>query len=139
MGAFADAMARFAQPLLDATDGSPEQVQRAFMLSQLCWNLAVTPEAQRDELLAGMQPAMKMDDEAFQDLKQNVVMPMIRRHQEMFPGMQRSGAGAPSHSMPSQVIPPPAKRRPVKKFAGTGRNEPCPCGSGRKYKLCCGR
>src|SRR4051794_39736377 len=21
----------------------------------------------------------------------------------------------------------------------TGRNEPCPCGSGRKYKVCCGR
>lgn len=20
----------------------------------------------------------------------------------------------------------------------TGRNEPCPCGSGRKYKKCCG-
>jgi uncharacterized protein YecA (UPF0149 family) len=20
-----------------------------------------------------------------------------------------------------------------------GRNEPCPCGSGRKYKKCCGR
>jgi preprotein translocase subunit SecA len=21
----------------------------------------------------------------------------------------------------------------------TGRNEPCPCGSGKKYKKCCGR
>jgi len=20
-----------------------------------------------------------------------------------------------------------------------GRNEPCPCGSGKKYKICCGR
>lgn len=26
-------------------------------------------------------------------------------------------------------------RRVVK----TGRNDPCPCGSGRKYKKCCGR
>ncbi|MGA4668637.1 preprotein translocase subunit SecA [Propionibacteriaceae bacterium Y1923] len=25
-----------------------------------------------------------------------------------------------------------------KKFAGTGRNQPCPCGSGKKYKLCHG-
>ncbi len=24
-------------------------------------------------------------------------------------------------------------------FAGRGRNDPCPCGSGRKYKKCCGR
>ena len=22
---------------------------------------------------------------------------------------------------------------------GTGRNQPCPCGSGRKYKHCCGK
>lgn len=38
---------------------------------------------------------------------------------------------------PSDAIPPAAPRL-VKKYAGTGRNEPCPCGSGRKYKKCCG-
>ncbi len=31
--------------------------------------------------------------------------------------------------------PAAAGRRPV--WDGTGRNEPCPCGSGRKYKKCC--
>ncbi|MPM19956.1 Protein translocase subunit SecA [bioreactor metagenome] len=31
------------------------------------------------------------------------------------------------------------KRQPVKKAAGkVGRNDPCPCGSGKKYKKCCG-
>lgn len=29
----------------------------------------------------------------------------------------------------------PARKPPV----STGRNEPCPCGSGQKYKRCCGR
>ncbi|MEK6672187.1 MAG: preprotein translocase subunit SecA [Nitrospirota bacterium] len=28
--------------------------------------------------------------------------------------------------------------RPVTKGKKTGRNEPCPCGSGKKYKKCCG-
>jgi len=28
---------------------------------------------------------------------------------------------------------------PHKAAARPGRNDPCPCGSGRKYKLCCGR
>jgi uncharacterized protein YecA (UPF0149 family) len=28
---------------------------------------------------------------------------------------------------------------PVKKGIQTGRNAPCPCGSGRKYKHCCGK
>ncbi len=43
-------------------------------------------------------------------------------------------------SLPGSAVPntqtgkPPA--RSVKK---TGRNEPCPCGSGKKYKHCCGR
>jgi hypothetical protein len=31
--------------------------------------------------------------------------------------------------------PPPA---PYRAPAKVGRNEPCPCGSGRKYKKCCG-
>ncbi|NLM97684.1 MAG: preprotein translocase subunit SecA [Halanaerobiaceae bacterium] len=31
------------------------------------------------------------------------------------------------------------KARPVVKHDKTGRNDPCPCGSGKKYKKCCGR
>ncbi len=32
------------------------------------------------------------------------------------------------------------KKKPVKKDAAkVGRNDPCPCGSGKKYKKCCGR
>jgi preprotein translocase subunit SecA len=33
-----------------------------------------------------------------------------------------------------------AKRKPVRRAApAIGRNEPCPCGSGKKYKHCCGK
>ena len=31
------------------------------------------------------------------------------------------------------------KKQPVKKGQKVGRNDPCPCGSGKKYKKCCGR
>jgi len=31
------------------------------------------------------------------------------------------------------------KKEPVKKQAKPNRNDPCPCGSGYKYKNCCGR
>jgi preprotein translocase subunit SecA len=39
---------------------------------------------------------------------------------------------------------PPPQRQPQKKVAvpagkKVGRNDPCPCGSGKKYKHCCGR
>ena len=33
-----------------------------------------------------------------------------------------------------------AKKGPIKRAsAKIGRNDPCPCGSGKKYKMCCGR
>jgi len=32
-------------------------------------------------------------------------------------------------------VRPPESRREVPKV---GRNDPCPCGSGKKYKRCCG-
>lgn len=31
-----------------------------------------------------------------------------------------------------------AHRHPTPRASKTGRNDPCPCGSGRKYKRCCG-
>jgi uncharacterized protein YchJ len=32
-----------------------------------------------------------------------------------------------------------AKIQPIKAVAKVGRNDPCPCGSGKKYKKCCGK
>ena len=29
-------------------------------------------------------------------------------------------------------------KKPIKKGEKVGRNDPCPCGSGKKYKKCCG-
>jgi hypothetical protein len=31
------------------------------------------------------------------------------------------------------------KRKPVRARPTVGRNEPCPCGSGKKFKQCCGK
>jgi len=32
-----------------------------------------------------------------------------------------------------------AKAKPVRTGPKVGRNDPCPCGSGKKYKSCCGK
>ncbi len=32
-----------------------------------------------------------------------------------------------------------SKELDEKFYAKTGRNDPCPCGSGKKYKKCCGK
>ena len=44
MGALAEAFVAYAQPLLDQTDGSEEQLNKAFAISQLCYNLALLPD-----------------------------------------------------------------------------------------------
>ncbi|MGB5834152.1 MAG: SEC-C metal-binding domain-containing protein, partial [Thiohalocapsa sp.] len=103
------------------------------------WNLAVMPEDSREQSLNDMQPTLNMDDEEFQEFKHDVVMPMIRRHEDMFPQMQQRRAPDRPHFLGEQAMLPNAQRRPAKKYAGTGRNERCPCGSGKKYKVCCGR
>ncbi len=48
-----------------------------------------------------------------------------------------SSAGQQSN-MPPQGPPPPVKHEPVRVEKQVGRNEPCPCGSGKKYKSCHG-
>ena len=57
MGVMADSIVAYAQPLLDETDGSIDAMQRAMDLAQVCWNLALLPEEERDAQIAEMRPA----------------------------------------------------------------------------------
>jgi hypothetical protein len=138
MGAIGEAIVAYAQPLIDQTDGSPDQLNNAFALAQLCWNLALLPEEGRDEALGEMRPSLKMDDHEFQEFRRSIVVPMIRRHQEMFPRMHRLRSMEPQREAPASQTRPTTPAR-NEKYPGTGRNAPCPCNSGRKYKRCCGR
>lgn len=138
MGATAKAMVAYAQPLIDETDGSLDQMNKAFAIAQLCWNVALFSEEKRDEILSKMRSTLMMDDAEFEAFRRSVLLPMIRRHHEMFPHMSRpepmdrSRRDLAAQTRPSTMLP-------TVKYAGTGRNAPCPCGSGKKYKLCCGR
>lgn len=38
-----------------------------------------------------------------------------------------------------QIVPPPVSSEGAVSGPKIGRNDPCPCGSGKKYKKCCGR
>ena len=134
MGAIADSFVAYAQPLLDESDGSEESVKRAMTMAQMCWNFALLPEDQRDAAIEKVKPALNMTDEVFAEFRLKFILPMIRRHCQMFPLLH-------SRSKPMSILfddeppPPPPKKKPVVK----DRYAPCPCGSGRKYKWCCGR
>jgi len=50
-------------------------------------------------------------------------------------GYQPPESGAENSESPARA----GKREPVRVEAVVGRNDPCPCGSGKKYKKCCGK
>ena len=84
MGAIADAVWAYAQPLLDDTDGSVEDVNRALSVSQLCWSIAMLPKEKRDESFRKMRPIVESYGEDFEEFRISVLDPMIQRHEEMF-------------------------------------------------------
>ena len=88
-------------------------------------------------MLDEMRQTLGMDDAEFAEFRRSVIVPMIRRHEEMFPGMHRRSFGdsAPSSSSPRTHT---RKAAPGERYPGTDRYAPCPCGSGEKYKFCCG-
>ncbi len=59
------------------------------------------------------------------------------------PPQQRKPAGEPRPHDPAKegpkLILPSAAPAPQKPKYSAGRNDPCPCGSGKKFKQCCGR
>ena len=143
MGAIAEAFVAYAQPLLDQTDGSEGQLNKAFTISQLCYNLALLPEDSRDRAISEMRLSLEMDDEQFDEFRRSIVVPMIGRHQEMFPMMHRRGSTGFSQSGPPPSGPwlqaGPRTAAPAKANPRTDPYAPCPCNSGRKYRFCCGK
>jgi len=50
----------------------------------------------------------------------------------------RTGLGLGRGRSQFRLVPPELRPDPIRAPGGPGRNEPCPCGSGAKYKKCCG-
>jgi SEC-C motif len=137
MGAIAEGIVAYAQPLLDQTDGSMEQLNKALSISQFCWNLALLSEDARDQMLSTMRPSLDMNEEQFGEFQRSIIDPMIRRHIEMFPLMHRRGSTTPWPSDPS--LQAHSRATVGEAYPGTEPYALCPCKSGRKYKFCCRR
>jgi preprotein translocase subunit SecA len=56
-----------------------------------------------------------------------------------------SGPPAPGGKSPSDMVTEATeagektRAKPIRSGPKVGRNDPCPCGSGKKYKFCCGK
>lgn len=154
MGATAEAFVAYAQPLIDETDGSHEQVSKALAISQLCYNLALLPEERRDQMVSEMRGQLEMGDDEFEDFRRTIISPMLQRHREMFSQtrggflrdteISRDTELGESTSRGSRISRGIAtlrgnstKRLSGEAYPGTRPYAPCPCNSGKKYKFCC--
>jgi hypothetical protein len=82
----AQQMVDYAQPLLDSTDGSPEETQRMLNLAMTFWNAALMDADARDATLGEL--AHKYEGDLREEFW-NTARMMIERHRAMFPEMRR--------------------------------------------------
>ena len=107
-------------------------------MDQLKRGIGLRAYAQQDPVVAFRQESFDMFDEMTTSIREGTVQMLltavvrseedVKREQTVT--VTSSSGGSTDGSM---------KKQPVKKGQKVGRNDPCPCGSGKKYKQCCGR
>jgi len=79
---------------------------------------------------------------AFENFLRNVPQQTLHQTASAF-GSAAAANQAADKPKASDVVSEAAaameKAKPVRTGPKVGRNDPCPCGSGKKYKQCCGR
>ena len=92
---------------------------------------------QQDPVVAFRMESFDMFDEMSASIQEGTVIGMLtvqlRTNEEVKREQQAKITGTSGGSDGSE------KRQPVRKAKKPGRNDPCPCGSGKKYKHCCGK
>ena len=90
--------------------------------------------AQEDPLRAYTMEGYNMFDEMLQKIDKDVATFLLRA--EIRQNVERKEVA--KKKITNDGGKEPAKKTP-KRVKKIGRNDPCPCGSGKKYKNCCGR
>ena len=104
-------------------------------MDQLKEYVGLNSYAQRDPVAMYRLQGADMFDQMVDDIKEDTVrqifaaMPRVQSTERVQVAKPTSEGFAGDK---------PIVRRPVVKAVKVGRNDPCPCGSGKKYKKCCG-
>lgn len=103
-------------------------------MDQLRHGIGMRAYGQRDPVIEYKFEGFDMFEEMIRNIRQDALKLALRAHVQ-------SGNDAPKREKVAEPVlashgDEPSK--PVSKGAQAGRNDPCPCGSGKKYKKCCG-
>ncbi len=106
-------------------------------MDQLKRGISLRAYANQDPLVAFRQETYDMFDAMSASIREDTVQMLftskIHKEEEVKRQQVATAVTASGGSDEAQ------KKKPVTKGTKVGRNEPCPCGSGKKYKMCCGR
>ncbi|MBO5943697.1 MAG: preprotein translocase subunit SecA [Clostridia bacterium] len=92
--------------------------------------------AQQDPVVAFRMESYDMFDEMNALIREGTVLTLLTFRLKSEEDVKREQAAKITAT--SGATDGSDKKRPVKKGEKVGRNDPCPCGSGKKYKKCCG-
>ncbi len=106
-------------------------------MDQLKRGISLRAYANQDPLVAFRQETYDMFDAMSASIREDTVQMIfttkLRKEEEVKREQVATATTTSGGSDEAQ------KKKPVTKGTKVGRNEPCPCGSGKKYKMCCGR
>ncbi|MEI2726084.1 MAG: preprotein translocase subunit SecA [Verrucomicrobiota bacterium] len=138
--------------------------EHLYEMDSLRYSIGLRAHGQRDPLIEYKAEAFKIFDElmvnikseichnifrsasslmAFENFLRNVPQQTLHQTTSAFgAGATATGSSAPAKKASDVVSEAAAavdRAKPVRTGPKVGRNDPCPCGSGKKYKQCCGK
>ena len=106
-------------------------------MDQLRKGIGLRAYAQTDPVVAYRQVGSEMFDCMTEEIRENTarqILTIVIKSEEDTKREQAAQITGTSGASDGSE-----KGRTVRKKEKVGRNDPCPCGSGKKYKNCCGR
>ena len=116
-----------------------EEVDRHWMehleaMDDLKEYVGLNSYAQRDPVAMYRLESADMFDDMIEDIKDCTVRKVLA----VVPRLSSTERTQTIRVARQNNIAPTEKQKPVRAGKKIGRNDPCPCGSGKKYKKCCG-
>ena len=104
-------------------------------MDQLRQGIGLQAYGQRDPLVEYKFAAYDMFDELISGVSKETINVMMHVRVERQPAQREKVAKVTGTNKDESMAKAPVKRKEEKVYP----NDPCPCGSGKKYKQCCGR
>ncbi|MBA1333995.1 MAG: Protein translocase subunit SecA [Firmicutes bacterium] len=101
-------------------------------MDQLRQGIGLRAYGQEDPVRAYQVEGYDMFHEMIKTIKEDTIKYLYHVQLEQIPVRERV-------AQPVEASHGETPKKPVTKGEKVGRNDPCPCGSGKKYKKCCGK